>query len=332
MLPVHLSPLITHATHACLSCTWIYMSLHQPTCTRRYRFCALSPCLVSQPLLSCYLVVPTHPPPLPRALRFPLPTVPHMSILGLPSHAPHTADDMIETVPCPRSSASRARHTVQFRCRVCFRTFPRRNAIEAHVRSHDPKLKLSCKLCEITFTSDCTLRRHEHRKHGLYPSCTPNIPDTPATPTVSSQHTATPPNVDIVMTAAMVPAPAAPTCTPPLVSLRAPHSATCAPAAVPAAFAPAPAPDLPILAPHDHLPPSPPSLPLPPPAAPPAPAPCFVPFDVTGVIQVYPRPGSDLTRCNSIVYTAFLVRSDVFPYLNGCPIVYKTTNPLQPSM
>jgi hypothetical protein len=84
--------------------------------------------------------------------------------------------------------------------------------------------------------------------------------------------------------------------------------------------------------------PSPASAPVLPPAGAPVPSsspssnsvsapPPFIAFDVVDTVQVYPAPGSDLRRCNSIVHTAFLRRSDVYPHLAGQPIVYKTCNP-----
>jgi cell division septation protein DedD len=99
------------------------------------------------------------------------------------------------------------------------------------------------------------------------------------------------------------------------------------PAAAPA-LAPAPAPAAPT------APAAPLHVPAPAPAALPttctAPAPgdvSFVLFDVADVVQVYPPLGSDLRRCNSIVYTGRLRRSDVYPHLNGQPVVYKSCNP-----
>lgn len=225
--------------------------------------------------------------------------------------------DLMERVPLCRSGDSGSRDQLtprarpkddrsQWRCRYCDLKLPQCCRMKEHVRTHLTRLKQPCHTCGKRFTTNATLRRHIRQQHqpqaraptAVLPAAAPSVAiataSDPAVPAVHSNSPTDVPSSAPAPVPAPVPAPT-PARAPPdpsVAVLSSSSSPSCSSASASASAAPR-----------------------------------FVPFDVVDTVQVYPAPGSDLRRCNSIVHTAFLRRSDVYPHLACQHIVYKTCNP-----
>jgi hypothetical protein len=258
-------------------------------------------------LASFHMTSPATPATTTSGATAPTPAPTPSVAMRLPTAAPdvtiHDESDLIECISISRApaaamasagaTASRKRpKPYEYRCRRCHITHHMRCRILDHVRTHADILKLPCTSCGKRFATKASLQRHsryncKHRSQGQAAD-ERSHPSPAPVPAATAAATASP-------APASAPAPPAPALAPPPVTApAAAHSiATCTCMRT-------------IPAPGDAS---------------------FVLFDVADIQQVYPPAGTDLRRCNSIVYSGVVRRSDVYPHLNGQHIVYKNCNP-----